>query len=389
MFLVVSLELDMHVEPFRIEIPDSEIADLHRRLERARWPDAIPSRGWGDGADVAYMRELCAYWRSEFEWRGIEQALNSFPQFKATVDGFDIHFVHARGKGPDPKPLILTHGWPSSFAEFQKLIPLLTDPGAHGGNPADAFDVIVPSMPGYGFSSAPTVSGVNSAVVGDLWARLMRDILGYPRFFAHGGDIGAHVTNRLGRAHPDCVAAIHAMAAPSMPRPDDPTPAEQAWFEYVDQWEIDEGAYMHQQRSKPQSLAIGLNDSPIGLAAWIIEKWRGWSECGGDLERVFTKGELLTQVSLYWFTQTIAPSVRMYFESAHTRPPSSLGIDVPARLFLTREIYDLCPPEYAHRAYRNLSYGLAERGGHFLACEEPGILADDLRAFFRDLPLNS
>jgi len=378
----------MIVTPFRIAIPDGDVADLRARLALTRWPEAIEGRGWSDGADVAYMRELCEYWRTTFDWRAVEARLNRLPQFKARLDGLDIHFVHVRGVGPNPRPLIITHGWPSSFAEFEALIPLLTDPAAHGGDAADAFDVVVPSMPGYGFSDRPRAGGMNDAAVGDILAGLMRDVLGYRRFFAHGGDVGANVTNRLGRAHADCVAAIHAMAAPKMSRPADPSDDEREWLDYVAVWERDEGAYGHQQRSKPQTLAMGLNDSPAGLAAWIVEKWRGWSECGGDVESVFSKDDLLTQVSIYWFTQTIGSSVRRYYETQHTPEPSNAGIEVPARLFLTQEKADRCPREYAERAYRNLSYGTAERGGHFLAMEEPDLLAADLRDFFRPISLS-
>jgi microsomal epoxide hydrolase len=375
----------MNAEPFRISMPDSDIADLRERLARTRWPDALEERGWEDGADLGYMRELCAYWRTRFDWRAAERRLNEFPQFKARVDGQDIHFIHRRGNGPNPKPLLITHGWPSSFAEFSKLIPLLADPAAHGGDAADSFDVIAPSMPGYGFSGRPTKGGMSSAAVTALWAKLMKDVLGYEKFFAHGGDIGSGITNRLGRDHADRVTAIHSMAAPFRIDTIRPplTEAERAWLAYVETWERDEGAYGHQQRTKPQTLAFGLNDSPAGLAAWIVEKWRGWSNCGGDVESVFTKDELLTQASIYWFTQTAGSSVRMYYESAHAPPEKSWRIETPARLFLTREEVDRCPIEYAQRSYANLSYGLAERGGHFLAAEAPDILARDLRDFFR------
>lgn len=374
----------MNAEPFIICIPDAALADLKARLQRARWTDAIAGANWDDGANVDYMRSLCAYWAKGFDWRAQEHRLNGFPQFKAMIDGSAVHFIHARGKGPKPLPIIVTHGWPSSFAEFSKLIPRLTDPVAFGGNAEDSFDVVVPSMPGYGFSERPTARGMTPTAASDVMAKLMTDVLGYDRFVAHGGDIGAGVTNRLGLNHGDRVAAIHAMAAPVPANTDNLTPAEQAYTRYNDDWERDEGAYGHQQRSKPQTLAIGLNDSPIGLAAWIVEKWRGWSECGGDVERSFTKDELLTQVSIYWFTETIGSSVRMYYESAHaTRPPDHRRVETPARLFLTREKVDLCPPEWARRSYANLSYAVAEKGGHFLAAEEPELLSVDLRNWFR------
>ncbi|HWA80008.1 MAG TPA: alpha/beta hydrolase, partial [Acetobacteraceae bacterium] len=280
----------------------------------------------------------------------------------------------------------VTHGWPSSFAEFSKIIPLLTDPAAHGGRAEDSFDVIAPSLPGFGFSGHPANPGMSSPAVTRLWAKLMRDVLGYERFVAQGGDIGGGITNRLGRDHADCVTAIHAMVAPYLHPEEvtDPSDAEKAYLALQAEWELDEGAYGHQQRTRPQSLAFGLNDSPVGLAAWIVEKWRAWSDCGGNILSRFTMDELLTTISIYWFTQTIGSSMRMYYESAHNPEPRPLPkIAVAARLFLTREAVDLCPPEYAARSYVNFSYGVAERGGHFLAAEEPELLAQDIRDAFR------
>jgi microsomal epoxide hydrolase len=289
-----------------------------------------------------------------------------------------------QGKGPHPLPLIVTHGWPSSVAEFGKIIPLLTDPGNHGGRAEDSFDVVAPSLPGFGFSSHPKQSGMSSRAVTQLWAKLMRDVLGYERFFAHGGDIGGGITNRLGRWKE--ATAIHTMVAAPVAKTDKAplSAAERSWLAVVDKWENDEGAYGHQQRTRPQTLAYGLNDSPAGLAAWIVEKWRSWSDCGGDVLSRFTMDELLTNISIYWFTETIGSSVRMYYESAHdTDPHNEAKIEVPARIFLTREEVDLAPPEYAARSYTDFSYGVAERGGHFLAAEEPELLADDIRTWFR------
>lgn len=374
----------MTVKPFEIRIDNVDIADLKERLRRARWPDAISGRAWDDGADVRYMRELCAYWADRFDWRAQERRLNSFPQFTAKVSDSTVHFIHARGKGPNPLPVILTHGWPSSFAELTKLIPLLTDPDAHGGAAADSFDVVVPSMPGYGFSSRPARSGMNTDAVADIWVALMSDVLGYDRFVAQGGDFGGWVTNQIGRKHGERVAAIHALCAPNPDLVDNPSESERGYIATRTKWHSEEGGYAHQQRSKPQTLSIGLNDSPVGLAAWIVEKWRNWSDCGGDIESSFTKDELLANISIYWFTQTISSSVRMYYEYAHTAAQSAgEKIKTPARLFLTKEPVDLCPPEWAHRSYANLSYGLASKGGHFLAAEEPKLLADDMREWFR------
>lgn len=376
----------MPAKPFAISVADTAIADLKARLGRTRWPDEIPGTGWAYGADVDYLKELTAYWRDQFDWRAQERRLNAFPQFTATIDDLGIHFIHARGIGPNPKPLVITHGWPSSVSEFAKIIPLLTDPAAHGGDARDAFDVIAPSMPGYGFSSRPEKPGLTSLAVAHLWPKLMSE-LGYGRFFAHGGDIGAGVTNGLARHHGDRVIAAHTMASP-YPLPTDEsdptlTKAERDYLALIKKWDWEEDAYGHLQRTKPQTLAVGLNDSPAGLATWIVEKWRAWSDCGGDVERRFTKDELLTNVSIYWFTETIGSSVRMYYESQHSnRPRPTTKIETPTRLFLTREEVDLCPKEWAERSYANLSYGVTPTGGHFLASEEPKILADDIRSFF-------
>lgn len=372
--------------PFAIFIPDSELADLALRLKQTRWTDAVADAGWKYGAELEFMRSLGDYWRNRFDWRAQEKRLNAFPQFIANVDGQDIHFVHVRGKGPKPLPLVITHGWPSSFAEFTKILPLLTDPTAHGGRAEDAFDVVAPSLPGYGFSGRPRQSGGTSRHVTGLWTKLMTDVLGYERFAAHGGDIGGGITNRLARFHPERMIAIHTMVAPPIPigLAKNLSAAERAWYDYNERWEADEGAYGQQQRTRPQTLAFGLNDSPIGLAAWIVEKWRSWSDCGGDLLSHFTMDELLTNISIYWFTQTIGSSVRMYYETAHAPDePWMRKIEVPARVFLTREEVDLCPPEYAARAFSNLSYGRAPKGGHFLASEEPELLAQDIRQYFR------
>ena len=371
--------------PFKIAIPDAAIADLKARLARIRWPDAVENAGWRYGADLDFLKALAAYWRDEFDWRAAEARLNAFPQFLAEVDGHQIHFLHVKGQGPRSLPLIITHGWPSSVAEFQKIIPLLTDPASHGGRAEDSFDLIAPSLPGFGFSGRPTHPGMTSAEATRLLAKLMTDTLGYERFVAHGGDIGGGVTNRLGRFYGEHVAAIHTMVA--APVADTSTPplsdAEKSWLRHVDEWEADEGAYGHQQRTRPETLAYGLNDSPAGLAAWIVEKWRSWSDCNGNVLSRFTMDELLTNISIYWFTETIGSSVRMYFESAHAAPEPQPKIATPARVFLTREDVDRAPQEYVARSYTNFSYGLAPRGGHFMAAEEPEILAGDIREWFR------
>lgn len=373
---------------FKIKIPAAALQDLRSRLERTKLPSQIQGVGWDYGIDMKFLKRLLSHWRTKFDWRKEERALNRFPQFFTEIDGQGIHFIHVKGKGPKPLPLIITHGWPSSVTEFSKIIPLLSDPAAHGGEADDAFDVIAPSMPGYGFSPAPKKPGTGYSRVARLWHRLMTETLGYRSFFAHGGDIGAGVTNRLGLFFPKEVTAIHSLSAPHRAiGPDDrpATAAEQAFIALNEKWSWEEGAYTHQQQTRPQTLSIGLNDSPAGLAAWIAEKFRGWSDCRGDVERRFTLDELLVNISIYWFTGTIGSSIRMYFENTRhdKRVWDKERISVPARLLLTVEACDRCPKEWAKRTYDNLSYRTLSTGGHFLAAEEPEELVRDLRAFFR------
>jgi pimeloyl-ACP methyl ester carboxylesterase len=379
----------MRPEPFEIDIPDECLTDLRERLARTRWPDEIPDSGWDYGANLAYMKELAEYWRSRFDWRAQERKLNELPQFRVTVNEHRLHFVYVRGRGPRPMPLILTHGWPSTFFELIKLIPLLTDPANHGGDAADSFDVVIPSLPGYGFSDRPRRRGFTSMNTAELWMSLMCDTLGYDRFAAHGGDVGAGVTSRLGLRFPDRLIGIHvtAVVRPEI-GPDDPplSDAETAYLRLNDDWERDENGYGHIQGTRPQTLAYGLNDSPVGLASWIIEKYRAWSDCHGDIERRFSKDELLTNISLYWFTQTINPSIRHYYEQRHSPWPFPHGtrVSVPTGVCLTVEPVDRAPREWAERTYDVRRYTLLPRGGHFAAMEEPELLAEDLRSFFRN-----
>lgn len=377
----------MPAEPFEVRIASEILTDLKDRLGHTRWPEALPGDGWSTGADWHFMRRLAEFWRDGFDWRAQEERLNALPHFRARVDGFGIHYLHVRGRGPRPLPLVLTHGWPSSFVEMLKIVPFLTDPGAHGGDPRDAFDVVVPSLPGFGFSDRPQ-AGVTSTRIASLWARLMTEVLGYERFAAHGGDIGAGVTSRLGLGFPEHVLGIHvtAVVEPDLgPGSRALSPAECEYRSRVARWEEDEGAYGHLQRTRPLTLAYGLQDSPVGLAAWIIEKWRAWSDCGGDVERRFGFDELLTNVTLYWATGTIYTSTRQYYDSRFDPEPFRSGarVPVPAAVALTREEVDRAPREWAERTYDVQRWTDMPRGGHFLALEEPELLAADLREFFR------
>jgi len=306
------------LNPFRIQVPGELLTDLGRRLERTRWLDAEDSN-WSAGTNLPYLKNLVAYWRETYNWEKQQAALNQLPHYKTEIDDIGIHFIHERGKGPNPFPLILTHGYPDSFLRFIKVIPMLTDPASFGGRAEDAFDVVVPDLPGYGFSDKPTKHGMIFQVH-DLWARLMTEDLGYVRFGAHGGDWGSTVTEQLARSHADAVVAIHLTDVPFghlFQKPDDPSSAEKKFFKHNEEWMQKEGAYALVQSTKPQSLAVGLNDSPAGLAAWMIEKFHRWSDCDGNIESRFTKDELLTHIMVYWATQTIETSFLPYFDYAN------------------------------------------------------------------------
>lgn len=380
----------MTLHPFTIHVAQRTLDDVHERLVRTRWPDEVQGATWEYGTNREYLKTLVAYWLHQFDWRTQEGRLNRLTQFRVDIDGFGIHFIHERGQGPRPLPILLTHGWPGSFVEMVKIIPLLTDPASHGGDPADAFDVIVPSLPGFGFSDHPTVRGVTSTTIAAWWAHLMTDILGYTRFGAAGGDIGAGVTQRLALAHPEQVVGIHLTYLGSTFAPPEPSAlsdAEQRYVLALQQWSRHEGAYASLQSTKPQTLAYGLNDSPVGLAAWILEKFRTWSDCDGEVERRFSKDELLTNIMLYWVTETIASSIRIYYENAHAPLPLQPGqhIEVPAGMALFPKEISVPPREWAERSLRVQHWTEMPRGGHFAALEEPALLVEDLRAFFRPL----
>ena len=380
------------MEPFVINISDEALADLRRRLEQTRWPDEMPGVGWDYGANLDYIKELVEYWRTGFDWRAQEAKLNAFQHYKSGVDGLDIHFILEKGAGPAPMPLVITHGWPSTFFEMTKIIPLLADPARHGGDAADAFDVVAPSLPGFGFSQAAQEPGMQVQKVADLWARLMTENLGYARFGAQGGDIGAGVTSRLGYAHADKMIGVH-LTSITRPTPylgpgSRPlTAAEQAHSEQRERWQQSEGGYSHIQGTKPQTLSYGLNDSPAGLAAWIVEKYRTWSDCGGDVESRYTKDELLTTVTIYWVTQTIGSSVRMYRENQSSVWEMAAGekVATPAGMAMFPQEIARPPREWAERSYDVRRWEEMPRGGHFAALEEPELLAQEIRAFFRPL----
>ncbi len=378
------------MQSFRIHIPEETLADLDRRLAATRWPDEIDAAAWDYGANLAYLKELVEYWRTAYAWRAHEARLNEFPNFRADIDGLNVHFIHEHGTGPSPIPLVVTHGWPSTIFEMHKIIPMLADPARFGADPKDAFHVVAPSLPGYGFSDAPRQRGWTSVNTADLWTKLMTGVLGYKRFAAHGGDVGAGVTSRIALRHADRVYGIHitAVVPPYIDQNPQFTDAEREYQKLQHDWEREEDGYGHIQGTRPQTLAYGLNDSPAGLAAWIIEKFRAWSDCGGDIERAFTKDELLTNVTIYWATQTMNSSIRHYYESRHNPQPFTKGVQVtaPCGICLTTEPVDRCPREWAERTYTDIRrFTLLPRGGHFAALEAPDLLADDIRAHFRPL----
>ena len=382
----------MAAQPYKIEIPDSVLDDLKSRLERTRWPDELPGTGWDYGSNLDYVKELVEYWRTKFDWHAQEKLINSFSHFKSEVDGLNIHFIHEKGKGPNPMPLVITHGWPGTFFEMYKVIPMLSDPASHGGDPADAFDVVAPSMPGYGFSDATDKRGLSVLSISDLWAKLMSENLGYQKFAAQGGDWGARVTAKLGLSHGDKVIGIHTTSTSS------PTPyqgpgtrelseAENAMLAQRVQWLADEGGYSHIQATKPQTLSYGLNDSPAGLAAWIVEKYRTWSDCGGDVESRFTKDELLTTITIYWVTQSINSSTRLYYESFFQAWDLAKDekIQVPVAIASFPRENSVPLREWAERSFNIQQWTDMPSGGHFAALEEPDRLVEDIRKFFRGL----
>lgn len=387
----------MTVQPFTIDVPQATLDDLRYRLAHTRWPDQVEDAGWDYGVNLDYLQELVAYWHDRFDWRAQERQLNQFAQFRAEIDGLGIHFIHERGKGPNPVPLLLLHGWPDSFYRMYKIIPMLTDPARYGGDPADSFDVIVPSLLGFGFSDRPRKRG--GARDSELLPRLMTEVLGYRRFAAHGGDTGSPIAQMIALAQPASVIGLHLMDTgwhnPINAETPNLSPAEQAYVQHLDRYWAEEGAYAAIQGTKPQTLAYGLNDSPAGLAAWIVQQFRTWSDCNGDVESRFTKDELLTNIMIYWVTQTISSSIRGYYDGMHAQweesadwdesaqwSESNQGSGVPVGLALFPK--DNPPPrEAAERTLNVQQWTEMPRGGHFAALEEPELLVDDMRAFFR------
>jgi microsomal epoxide hydrolase len=380
------------IEAFHIEVPDAVLADLRERLARTRYPDQIEGSSWDYGTDRAYLAELCSYWRDRFDWRRQEALLNRFDHFVTDIDGQRLHFIHQRSPVADALPLVITHGWPGSIFEFYKILGPLTDPVAHGGRAEDAFHVVCPSMPGYGFSGPTTRPGWDVREVAGIIAKLMAR-LGYERYGAQGGDWGSLVTTHLGASDPQHVCGIHLNMVVCGPPPDaaDPmdgvSPEEVADLARMGDFQQYETGYQQIQGTKPQTLGYGLNDSPAGLAAWIVEKFRSWSDCGGEVERRFSKDELLTNIMIYWATETIGSSLRLYCESMRSGRfgPVAEPIPVPmAGAIFPGEIIKP-PKKWAQAHFDVRQWHRMKSGGHFAALEEPEALVADIRSFFAAL----
>jgi microsomal epoxide hydrolase len=377
------------VSPYRVDVPETVLTDLKERLARTRYPSEIEGSGWDYGTNLAYLRELVDYWRTTFDWREQERKLNQFPQFLTTIDGVEIHFVHQRSSHPDATPLVLIHGWPGSILEFTKIIGPLTEPAKFGGRADDAFHVVALSLPGFGFSGKPRVRGYSPRRMAETVAALMAR-LGYTRYGAQGGDWGGAIVQQLGLVDPGHLIGLHSnlciAGPPPGPDPNEGVPAgELAFVQSVEARMEREYGYFEIQSNKPMTLGFGLNDSPAGLAAWIVEHFRNWSDSGGDVETRFTKDELLTNITIYWVTETAPSSVRIYFEFRND-PGLEGRVEVPfACARFPKETFAVVPRKWIEAQYNLVQFTEMPRGGHFAAMEEPELLVEDVRKFFRGL----
>jgi pimeloyl-ACP methyl ester carboxylesterase len=380
------------IRPFEIAVPEAVLDDLRLRLDQTRLPDQLDGVGWDYGAERGYVTELISYWREQFDWREQERRLNAFDQYKTVLGDLDIHFIHQRSPEANALPLIITHGWPGSIAEFTKIIGPLTDPVAHGGRAEDAFHVVAPSMPGYGFSDKPREPGFGPEQIADVGAQLMAR-LGYERYGIQGGDWGAIVSAWHAFKHPEQAVGLHSTMLIAGPPAgvDDPTagvPPEELERTQARQafYNTAEAGYSSIQGTKPQTVGYALNDSPAGQAAWIVEKFRAWCDCDGDPESIFTKDELLTNIMIYWVTQTATSSARLYYESRNAPPSRRMGrVEVPTGVAVFPYELFISPRPWAEAQYNITHWTEMPRGGHFAALEQPELLVDDLRTFFGSL----
>jgi pimeloyl-ACP methyl ester carboxylesterase len=370
------------VEPFRVEVPEAELADLRERLGRTRWPRPEVAPGWEQGAPLEYVRELCEYWRTEYDWRRLEARLNALPQFRTEIDGVGIHFIHVRSPEPGATPLVMTHGWPGSVLEFLEVIGALTDPVAHGGDAADAFDLVIPALPGYGFSDPPPATGWDPDRVGRTWTVLM-ERLGYERYGAQGGDWGSAVSRAVARHGGERVLGIHLnhdyVDGASIKRLGAEDDFERWTLERRDEFNRSGRGYSRQQSTRPETLGFGLADSPAGQCAWIVEKFHFWS----DPDTVYDRDALLDNVTLYWLTNSAASSARLYWETARARAPIT-PVGVPYALSVFPHDINPVPERWIRAQEPNLAYySLLDRGGHFAAMEVPDLFTSEVRAAFR------
>lgn len=373
------------VKPFSINIPQAALDDLQYRLEHTRWPDEALDSGWTMGTNLAFMKHMADYWRTQYNWRKHEAELNQLHHFTAEVNGLNIHFIHERGKGKNPTPILLLHGWPDSFYRYHKLIPMLTDPASFGGDPNYSFDVIVPSLPGFAFSDKNPLPYEGNV---ELFASLMTDVLGYEKFVSAGGDGGSMISIMLSQAYPERISAIYLT---DVGYPDHTTdfasltPAEQQFAGFIQGWWMQEGAFNMVQSTKPQSLAYSMTDSPVGLAAWIMS-FMTTGSTGEDIEQRFGLDELLTNIMIYWLTESIGSTFRMYYAASHAEPSPNAGqrSDIPAAVAHCPQDAPL-PREWANRKVNLQHFTELERGGHFTAWEAPALIARDVQDFIRQL----
>lgn len=383
----------MAIEDFTIDFSGSLLNDLSTRLKNTKWTNGRDSSDWKYGTGKAYLKDFVAYWIEEYDWKAREKELNAYPQFKCNVDDVDIHFYHIKGKGANPMPIILTHGWPDSFLRYQKVIPILTDPARFGRNSNDSFDVVVPSLPGFGFSSLPRSAGMNNANIAGLWKQLMIEKLGYEKFGALGGDMGSGVTRYLAYQYPECLIAIH-LTDVGIIRDiafsnsiEDLSIEEKQYRQAALQWMSQEGAYISIQSTKPLTLGYGLSDSPLGLSAWILEKFYSWSDCNGNLENRYSKDELLDNIMIYWLSNSIGTSNHIYYENTHSLP--KIGkIVVPTGMALFSK--DVLPPpkKWVEDNLNLVHWTDIPEGGHFTAMESPDLFADDVIKFYHSFRWN-
>jgi pimeloyl-ACP methyl ester carboxylesterase len=390
--------VDESIRPFRIDIAQHELDDLYERLDRVRWPDELPGVGWAYGIPRGYLMELVRHWRHTYDWRAAEARLNEWPQFITTIDGADVHFAHVRSPEADATPLIITHGWPGSIVEFAEVAGPLTDPQKHGGDPEDAFHLVIPSIPGFGFSGPTRETGWEFQRVAGAFGELMRR-LGYRRYGAQGGDWGSAISRELGRTHTDQIIGVHLNLIPGTAASAEPsadelaalTPAERertlASWERTSNWTRDQQGYADLQASRPQTLAYALTDSPVGQLAWIAEKFKEWTDSRDRPEDAVDRDQLLTNVMLYWLTKTAGSSARIYYERAHAdywgKPPEPSSAPTALAVFPKENFIPL--RHIAERTNNIVRWTEFDRGGHFAAMEEPDLLVADVREFFREM----